>query len=660
MATYKVQAPDGSVIELEGPDGASDAQIIQAAQAAYAQRSPAAEPQTTAGGLAGATARGAALPVAGATLGAALGAPIGGVGAVPGAIAGAGAGALVQFVGDPVVDLVNRTLGTQYRRPTEAMTDLLTRLGVPQADTEAERIVQATSTGLAGAGGTSALGRAVQVAAGRAAPVAQGVGGALAAQPLQQMAGGAAAGAAGQTAQEMGAGTGGQVAASLAGGVLGAAATAPRRLAQPSAIERTTREATARGIPVLTSDVAPPQTFIGRTGQQVGERIPIAGTGPLREAQQTARVSAVRDLLRQFGADDAANASESVMRDLATKRSADLTKYSGLKGEVIDRLSSAGAVPVTRASQAIDAEIARLQGLRSEQYTPIIRTLQDWKSSLQGQTLRNIETLRAQIGTAFSGPELASIRGAGEKSLSAVYGPLRQDMQDFIGRVGLPRDVAKWQVANRRLSDLADDLDVSTVKSVLRSGKATPEDVNRLLFSKKPSEIRALYSGLTQTGQANARTAILARVADDARYTLPDGSAAYSPERFMASLKKLDPQVGVFFKGDNRAQVDGLVRALNLTTRAGQAPVVTSTGQQAVPFLAGSFLVDMLGTAGAATATAGGVGLMARVYESAPVRNLMIQLGRTKSGGTEEAAILKRLISTMQVQADKVQSAQGE
>ena len=474
------------------------------------------------------------------------------------------------------------------------------------------------------------------------------------------MAGGAAAGAAGQTAQEMGAGTGGQVAASLAGGVLGAAATAPRRLAQPSAIERTTREATARGIPVLTSDVAPPQTFIGRTGQQVGERIPIAGTGPLREAQQTARVSAVRDLLRQFGADDAANASESVMRDLATKRSADLTKYSGLKSEVIDRLSSAGAVPVTRATQAIDAEIARLQGLRSEQYTPIIRTLQDWKSSLQNQTLRNIEELRKQIGTAFSGPELASIRGAGEKSLSAVYGPLRQDMQDFIGRVGLPRDVAKWQVANRRLSELADDLDVSTVKSVLRSGNATPEDVNRLLFSKKPSEIRALYSGLTPVGQANARTAILARVADDARYTLPDGSAAYSPERFMTSLKKLDPQVGVFFKGDNRAQVDGLVRALNLTTRAGQAPVVTSTGQQAVPFLAGSFLVDMLGTAGAATATAGGVGLMARVYESAPVRNLMIQLGRTKSGGTEEAAILKRLISTMQVQADKVQSAQGE
>lgn len=43
MAKYKVQAPDGSIIELDGPDNATDAQLIQAAQAAYAQRQQGAQ-----------------------------------------------------------------------------------------------------------------------------------------------------------------------------------------------------------------------------------------------------------------------------------------------------------------------------------------------------------------------------------------------------------------------------------------------------------------------------------------------------------------------------------------------------------------------------------------------------------------------------------------
>lgn len=48
MAIYRVQAPDGSILELEGPDNAPQEQIMQAAQAAFAQRQaqrvPAAAP----------------------------------------------------------------------------------------------------------------------------------------------------------------------------------------------------------------------------------------------------------------------------------------------------------------------------------------------------------------------------------------------------------------------------------------------------------------------------------------------------------------------------------------------------------------------------------------------------------------------------------------
>ena len=187
---------------------------------------PVEEPSTSFLGLAGAATRGAALPLAGAALGAMAGAPIGGVGAIPGALAGAGAATLAGVVGDPVVSSINSLLGTKYKLPTDALEDLLTRIGVSRPDTEAERIVQATMTGAAGAGGGVAAGKALQMAAGQASPLLGAVGQSMAAAPGYQVASGALGAASGQTAKETGAGTAGQIAATVAGGVAGGAAAA--------------------------------------------------------------------------------------------------------------------------------------------------------------------------------------------------------------------------------------------------------------------------------------------------------------------------------------------------------------------------------------------------------------------------------------------------
>jgi hypothetical protein len=653
---YSITTKDGITIQNIPDDVAPDApelkaRVAQIRAAGGAQAVEPAKPETTTAGVVGAITRGAALPLAGATVGGLVAGP-------PGALAGGAAGVLAPLIGDPIVGTVNRMLGTKYTMPTQAMEDLLTRIGVAQPKTEAERIVQATSAGAAGAGGMAALGRTVQTLAGQTSPVTREVGRMLATQPATQVAGGAGAGLAGQAAQEAGAGPLGQIGASLGGGVAGAAAV-PRRVPMP-AIAGTVEEATQRGIPVLTSDVMPPETFMGKAGQRVGERIPLVGTGPVRAAQQRSRIEATRDLLRQYGAEDVANVSDDVMRDLANKRAADLTKYTDLKKEVIKRLDAAGPVPVPSATQAIDAKVAELQATRLQQYEPIINVLQDWKASIQGQGLNNIEKIRKQIGESFKSPDLSSIRGTGEKALSDIYGPLKQDMEAFITATGQRRDVTKWKLADKRLSDLAGELDMNALKSVLRSGDVTPEVVDRLLFSKKPSEVGQLYKSLTPAGQANARTAILSRAAEKSYYQLEDGTRMFSPEKFNAEIKRLKPQIGVFFRGDDLKQVEGLSRALTLTRRAGEAGVATATGQEAVPFVAGGVLAEMLGTMGATIATAGGIGATARLYESAPVRNLMIQLGRTAPGSAEQAALAKRLMSVIQTQSEALQSAAAD
>jgi len=190
-------------------------------------------PATTATGLAGAATRGLALPAAGAALGAAMGAPFAGVGAIPGAIAGAGAATLAGLVADPVVSGVNSLFGTRYTLPTDAMEDLLTRVGVAQPRTAAERIMQTAAAGAsAGAGGVAA-GKTLEAAA--AGPVARGVGQLMATTPGLQTLSGATAGAAGGLAKESGAGPMGQIAATIGGAFLPSIPAATRAVTQQAA-----------------------------------------------------------------------------------------------------------------------------------------------------------------------------------------------------------------------------------------------------------------------------------------------------------------------------------------------------------------------------------------------------------------------------------------
>jgi len=670
MAIYKVEAPDGSIIELEGPDNATDAQIGQAAQAAYSQRQT-FNVQTAAGQnvavdvrfpeAAAAPAQQPQQPGVLQELGRQVG--LTGRGAIEGVTGLAG------IVIDPVTRLANIALPGTAQIPTmqQATAQVLDAAGFPQPRDAVERMVNQAIQGVSGAGGMAAAGRVAQTAA---APVTREVGRLLAAQPVAQMAGGAGAGAAGQAVREAGGTPGGEIAASLLGGVAGGAAAAramapARAPATAPKVQPIVEEAGRRGVPVMTSDVVPPETFIGKAAQRLGERIPIAGTGPLRAEQQQARIDAVRNVLRDFGADDAANLSDDIMKDLATKRSAEIQKYANSKKEIINRLADKGTVPVPRALAAIDDQIADLTRRRTEGSDEAIQRLQQIKTDVQDRDLFQIEAYRQdELAKIFmddpARPMSIAARDAGEKAMRAIYGPVREDMIDFIKKTGERRDVDKFMVANKRLNETANELKMASLKSVLKSGEQTPEVVNRLLFGQKPSEIRQLYSGLTPAGRANARASILAQAADKAKFELQDGTKMFSPEKFSAEIKRLQPQIGVFFRGDDLKQVEGLSRVLNLTRRAGEAGVATPTGQEAVPFVAGSALQSFLGSFGGTLAAAGGIGLAARVYESAPVRNLMMQLGTAKRGSAEEAAIVKRLLATIETQSEAIQSKTQE
>jgi hypothetical protein len=630
-----------------------------------------------------------------------------------------GAAGLLGTLTDPVSALINQFVPPENRLKTlqSVMSEILTQAGVPEPANEVERIVHKVGGGMVGAAG--GIGAARQAGTMMTGPTGRAVAGQLAAMPGAQIAGGGGAGGATQAAVEAGAGPAAQMGAGLVGGVAGGLAASPRSISvtsQPSLSDVETAAAQS-GVPLMRSDVSPPQTGITRGIQRAGEAVPLLGTTRPRLAQQEARVAAVRDVVREYADPGVVNSfqyqslPEGLIGDLIAKRSKEVNKYRDMKQEVFERLASAGEVPLSSTVSAIDDQIARLRsfqskglgdeinavqerikalrasrlelpkGYKQEQlailrqelvslrelnkkgkiYEPAIKILEDWKAALPGKNIQEIEQLRSSLGEQFSTPELLNMRTVSEKAVSSIYKNLRDDIGTFIQNNGERRDFTKWKVANTRLKDQVDELDMDILKRTLDKGEVTPEIVENMLFSKFPSVIKGLYDNLTPNGRSVARAAIISRAARESE--VQEGArTVIDPTKFADNVKNLGESVNVFFTGDDLKRVEGLVKVLNATRRAGEVAarageepsvgrmagtVGTVTGVAGLP-LAGLYQLFGGGILGGAAATVGvgTLGAAARIYESAAMRDLLRKVAAAKPG--EEMALITKL-STLKV-----------
>jgi len=637
----------GAAMPFTMPPNAATAPQAPAAPQTQPVAPPVAGPrtETTAAGLAGAATRGAAPVAAGALLGGAAGSLVPGVGTLFGAGMGATAAGLAPIVGDPLIAFVNRQFNTNFTQPTQALNELFTRAGIMEPATAAERVVEAaTQTGAAGGAQVRAFQQLAQRAARDPNSLAGRIYQFLATGPRAQIGGAAGAGAGGQAAEEAGYGDTGRMVGALGGGLAGAG-MAGLRVGTPPQIAGTMAQAERAGVPVMTSDVVPPQTFVGNWLRRIGEAVPLVGTGGQRAAQQQARIEAVQNILRANGASETADAIADVSASVIAKRAEQITKYTDQKKAVINGVASTQSVPVSRVTDAIDQELAKAE-MNTNAFAPVRSALQKWRDDLQGQNLQSLERLRAALGQVFEAPELASIRTEGEKIISRLYAPLRDDMGEFIKAQSGDAAFNKWQVANRRLSDMIGELKNDSLKAILDRGEATPEIARRLLFSTNRSDVQLLYRSLTPEGQQRARAAVL----EDALQKATTGAGEINPTRFASELQKRGTSIGVLFNGRDLEDVQGLVKILNLTRRAQEASVVTSTGQMGVPFIGAATLGELFGAGGALVA--GAVpGLMARIYESALNRNILTRISRAPAGSDMETRLANQLINNFRDQA---------
>lgn len=389
------------------------------------------------------------------------------------------------------------------------------------------------------------------------------------------------------------------------------------------------------GVPVLTSDVVPPETFFGKSIQQLGEKIGILGTGPQRAAQQKARQETVQALADEFGIvtvnDDFL---PQIVQSLTKKQAAELEKAGIQRNEAVERLLPFGLVPTPATKKAIDREVAKQARLGEKGNTELVSNLDAIKESIDGD-FSLVKDIRTEVISDLKALSRADDR-RGEAALQSVKSAIDKDLIVF-ARKNDRGALKKWLTSNRKFAFELNKSRNTELKRLIQSGEASPKVVAPILRGGDPTELKRLNTSLTPRGQAAARSAIIKDAMESSGFF-----TSANPDKLATVLGKPRTKraINAFFNEEQKQQLDGLTRLLDATRRAQQAAVSTPTGQQAIPAVVGIGAI-----AEPFTAFLVGSSLLAvtRGYESKAVRSVLLKLAATKAGSKAESELIKQL-----------------
>ncbi|EPS6026569.1 hypothetical protein ACVGA5_001354 [Morganella morganii] len=411
--------------------------------------------------------------------------------------------------------------------------------------------------------------------------------------------------------------------------IVGAAARAIKGKMSPEAAEAV-KFADANNAPLMTTDAVEPGTFFGRSAQALAEKIPVTGTGSVRRNQQKARSKLVQKYSESFAAPSPDEVVQSLQRQTSKVKQAAGKRMS----EVDSAMQSVGTINPTQAITAIDNEMSRLARLGGAADTQTINKLQTYRDELvKGADFSLLRDLRTQFRQDVKGDRMvwpSQSQGAVNRVYDAMSKDINQSVTDNLGSIVADR----YRQANAAYAHEAQIVNNTRLKSVLQKGELTPEVVNNLLFSNKESEIKQLYRSLDSRGKSAARASVIGKA-----YEKSGGS----PEKFLNEINRLSTQTGILFKGSEKQYLNGLKKYLEQTQRASKAGAVTPTGQEILQIgIPAGVAID---------AANGGMGIMsflsygalARVYESKPIRNMMLRLANTPKGSTAYDRLISKI-----------------
>lgn len=396
-------------------------------------------------------------------------------------------------------------------------------------------------------------------------------------------------------------------------------------------------------VPLLTTDVFPPESFLGKWISGKSDQLGALGSGSARVSQQQARVKVLEDLSTEFNVALDSPFFEQIVSSLSKSNARKLELGNIQRRKAIDKLNQYGEIDFPEVRNAVNQVIANERRLGAKANQSVINGAESYLKALNGVGFDDAAAVRTRLIQQQKDLEGSTVESKTPEiqALQSIKSAIDNDLKSFA--VSNDRAAAaNWLKANRNLAEQLSAVKETELARIIKKGEATPEVVRTIISGGKRSELQRLARNLGEDGRKAARAAIVK--------DLLDKSGAFNPDKpinvnkFATEMGKTNTRqaIDILFSDNQKMQLDAMERLLNATRQAQEVAVSTKTGQELVPLGAVSLAgygaqVSPFTTLALAGTTAGAL----KAYDSKPMRELLMKIARTKKGSAEEKRILE-------------------
>ncbi|HDV2924052.1 TPA: DNA transfer protein [Escherichia coli] len=380
------------------------------------------------------------------------------------------------------------------------------------------------------------------------------------------------------------------------------------------------------GVTPMTSDVITPKNAFTRGLTQDAEGA-LLGTGSKRAEQYATRSKLVSNYFDRFGEYN----PDDVVKSLTTTLRGRKDAAGAVINDVTNKMGNA-AVDTTNTMNALNTAIARQERLGTSANQSLLTSLRNLREELANPATDLDVTfdLLRQHRTAFR----SNVQGdamvfpnQAKAATNMVENAMSKDLRNAVAKNLGASDAAKYLKANSDYANVYNKVLNKNIANKLNkaSSEASPELINTVVLSRKPSDVKRIWSALDDKGKDAMRAAYVSKMAE---------KAGDSPAKFITEVNKLKSQSGgeiynTIFSGKHMKELDALHEVLQQTARSDTANVVTQTGQSQANRIR---TIGATATLGVSMGLEAGFGAMMRLYESKAARNALLRLANTKAG----------------------------